>query len=719
MKNVKQEQHINELIAQLTLEEKIGMIHGAGLFRTDGVERLGIPPLYMSDGPMGVRQEFANDEWRTTGTTDDFVSYLPSNSAIASTWNRTLAHTAGSVLGEEARGRGKDVILAPGINIKRSPLCGRNFEYMSEDPRVIEEMAVPMVQGIQENDVSACVKHFAANSQETQRLSVDTVVDERTLNEIYFPGFKAVVEKGGAHSLMGAYNKLNGEHCCTSKSLLNQVLRKEWGFDGMVVSDWGGVHDTALAAESALDIEMDVIYQFDKHYMADALLDKIKSGEISEELVDEKIRNILRLMMRLNMIGENKGKRKAGSYNTQSHRDAALEVARESVILLKNEGNILPFAIPQNDVPKHTIAVIGANAAAQHSNGGGSAEIKALYEITPLMGIKKLLGGNADISYAQGYFIPKDEENCEINWQALSTAQGAEPEQENTVQDLELKQREYMDEALELARKSETVIFVGGLNHNYDVEGKDRQDMALPYAQDALIEELLKINPNTVIVLYGGSPVKMPWADRAKSIVWCYYAGMEGGSAIAEVLFGKVNPSGKLAETFICSKEQCPAHTIGEFGKTDSVEYKEGIMVGYRYYDSQNIPVLFPFGHGISYSNFEYSGLEASWDEKSMRCEISLNVKNTGSMDGKETVQIYAAPLSPSVPRPTHELKAFNKVFLKAGEEKSLKFILTERDFSYYDTAHKRFAVDFCEYEIQAAASSRDIRLCKKISIFE
>ncbi len=550
MKNREQEQYIDELAEQLTLEEKISMIHGAGLFRTGSVARLGIPSLYMSDGPMGVRAEFADDEWRSVGTTDDFVSYLPCNSAIASTWNRKLAGMAGEVLGEETRGRGKDVILAPGINIKRSPLCGRNFEYMSEDPRLIEELVVPMVQGIQKSDVAACVKHFAANSQETERLFVDTKVDERTLQEIYFPGFKAAVEKGGIFSLMGAYNLLNGEHCCMSKSLLNRELREKWGFDGVIVSDWGGVHDTRLAAESALDIEMDVKYQFDGHFMAQPLLEKIKAGEISEELVTEKVRNILRLMLRLNMIGVNRKNRKAGSYNTPEHRETLLTVARESVVLLKNEEHVLPLVVPKNDEPKHTVAVIVAHSAAQHAGGGGSAEIKALYEITPLMGIKRLLGGNVKVSYAPGYVIPGEKEKPEVNWQADSTKQenqaagenagkeqehgreipveassqehgseepagdglqGSVKEYTEKTSDLLQTQEKYLREAVELAKESDTVIFVGGLNHDYDVEGRDRTDMELPYGQDALIDALLAVKPGTVIVLYGGSPVKMPW----------------------------------------------------------------------------------------------------------------------------------------------------------------------------------------------------------------
>lgn len=749
------ETQVEELLAQLTLEEKIDMIHGAGLFRTGGVDRLSIPPLHMSDGPMGVRAEFADNEWKNTGTTDDFVSYLPCNSAVASTWNRSLAAKEGEVLGEEARGRGKDVILGPGINIKRSPFCGRNFEYMSEDPYLVSEMVVPMVEGIQKSDVAACVKHFAANSQETERLWVETKVSERTLQEIYFPGFKAAVKEGGAYSLMGAYNLLNGEHCCTSRKLLNGTLRGEWGFDGMVVSDWGGVHDTKLAAESALDIEMDVTYDFGKHHMADALLEKVRAGELSESLIDEKVRNILRLMFRLKMIGEKRGERKSGTYNSRAHQDAVLEIARESLILLKNDDDVLPL-----DAKKQKkIAVIGQNAAAIHSNGGGSAEIKALYEISPLLGIKKLLGGNVEVCYAPGYEIPGKEDTGSVNWQADSTKKdwGADPEDESlknegkTVFDGKSGQtgeaasraEEYRKEALRLAKECDTVIFVGGLNHDYDSEGYDRKDLTLPYGQDALIEELLAVKPDMVVVIYAGSPVTMPWKDRTKAILFSYYAGMEGGTAIAETLFGEVNPSGKLAESFIGNIGQCPAHTIGTFGKKDCVEYKEGVMVGYRYYDTVNEDIPFGFGHGLSYSRFEYKYMTAVPVTAQAMCgqsdtavsgtkkecaaagrealpmyEISVTVKNDSERTGKEVVQVYVAPKKPGHNRPYHELRAFEKIELEPGQEKVVKFLLTEQAFACYDEAQHAFVTQKGAYEIQVGSSSRDIRLRQEITVF-
>ncbi len=709
------ENYINDILLDLTTEEKIRLIHGEALFHTGAVERHNIPQLWMSDGTMGVRMEFDEKEWRAKGHNDDYSSYLPCTSAVTSTWNRELAYKAGCVLGAEARGSGKDVILAPGINIKRNPLCGRNFEYMSEDPRVIEEMVVPYVKGIQENDVAACGKHFAANSQETARMSVDTVVDERTLNEIYYPGFKAAIDKAQMYSIMGAYNKLHGEHCCTGKKLLNGVLRDKWGYDGVIVSDWGGVHDTVEAVNSALDIEMDVSTDFDNYYMAEPLLKKLENGEISEELVDEKVRNVLRLMYRLKMIGPEKEQRKWGTYNGREHQQAIYEIAKESVVLLKNEEELLPL----NPRKLGKLAVIGANADAVHADGGGSAEIKALYEVTPLMGIKMLLGGSTRVEYAPGYYVPGKGARPEISWQADST----KTVDENGVQVSEISEEERavrgekaLKKAIELAKNSDTVIFVGGLDHDYDVEGLDRKDMKLPYEQDKVLGEILKINPNTIVVMCAGSPVEMPWLKDVKALLWSYYGGMEGGNAIADVLFGKVNPSGKLAESFIKNAEQCSAKFGINFGNKDKVVYDEGVMVGYRYYDTENTDVNFCFGHGLSYTSFAYSGLEIA-ETKDGNIEVSCYVKNTGGKQGKEIIQLYVSPCEKTnIVRPYHELKNFEKICLEPGEIKKITLLLTDKDFSYYDEQRADFVVIKGEYELQLGSSSRDIRLSGRVS---
>lgn len=730
-----EESKIEELLKQLTLEEKISMIHGEGLFRTSGVERLEIPPLVMSDGPMGVRKEFQNAKWRPAGTSDDYVTYLPSNSALAATWNRELAKQAGQVLGEEARGRGKDVILAPGINIQRSPLCGRNFEYMSEDPYLISELVVPLIQGIQDGtDTAACVKHFAANAQETERLSVDTQMEERALREIYLPGFRAAIERAGSLTLMGAYNKLRGEHCSHSRQLLDGILRGEWEYDGVVISDWGAVHDTKEAAESSLDIEMSVTDQFDEYYMANPLLKAVRQGDISEETVDAKVCNILRLMFRLNMLGDGAKKRAAGSYNTPEHRQAVLDTARESIILLKNEEQRLPI---QTEGLKK-LAVIGQNAVKLHSSGGGSAEIKALYEISPLMGLKKLLGGNCEVIYAKGYDVPGNKKAEEVNWQAASLNEikkESEDEKKARLARTEQERQErYLKEAVELARSSEEVIFIGGLDHEYDVEGKDRQDMKLPYGQDKVIEAVLEANPNTVVVIMAGAPVELSWAERAKAVVWYSYAGMEGGTALAEVLTGRVNPSGKLAVTIPKQLADSPAHKYGEFGTRQSVTFREGIFVGYRYYDTCQVKPRYAFGHGLSYTKFEYQNLalileeEVGFDysEKVFTKEdtispfevtVSCTVKNTGRLDGAEIVQVYVSDPEATDRRPIHELKGFEKVFLKAGEEKQIEIKLPMESFGFYQEDKKCFVAEAGCFEIQVGAASDDIRLTAEFEL--
>lgn len=712
------------LLRELTLEEKIGMIHGDGLFRTKPVERLGIPALYMSDGPMGVRAEFENAAWIPAGNTEDYVSYLPSNSAIASTWNRELAYACGSVLGEEARGRGKDVILAPGINIKRSPLNGRNFEYMSEDPYLTAEQCVPLIQGIQEHDVAACVKHFAVNSQETQRLWVDTEVDERALREIYLPAFEAAVNRGGSYSIMGAYNRLRGEHCCESRFLLDGILRKEWGYEGTVISDWGAVHHTKEAAHSGLDLEMSVTSDFDEYCMAQPLKKAVENGEVDEDAVDEKVRHILWLMLSLHMFDvdvERKTavgtERKRGSYNTPAHREVTLQAARESVVLLKNEEGRLP--LEKGALKK--LLVIGCNADKIHSNGGGSAEIKALYEISPLMGLKTHLGGNCEVKYVEGYYREEKQEDG-TNWQedSLKDGGGTGRQEEQADAETARKRKELLEEAVRYAGEYEQVIFVGGLDHEYDVEGRDRADMKLPYGQDAVIEAVLEANPNTVVVMVAGSPVEMGrWEKKAKAVVWSWYAGMEGGNALAEVLLGEVNPSGKLPESFPYSHMDCSAHCVGEFGEEKLLHYREGIYVGYRYYEKQDVPVQYCFGHGLSYTEFAYHDLtiEKQEDAAEFYVNVSCIVKNTGNRVGKEIVQLYVSDKTGKTEKPLKELKGYGKVELAPGESKRVNIRLSKKDFAYYDETAGDFAVDAGEYGILVGASSQDVRLRGSVQI--
>lgn len=695
---------IEEIISELKLEEKVAMVHAAGLFRNGSVERLGIPSLYMSDGPMGVRNEFPNASWVPVGNTDDYVTYLPSISALACTWNRNLAYEEGNILGKEARGRGKDIILAPGINIVRSPLGGRNFEYMSEDPYLTAQLAVPYIKGVQENDVAACVKHFAVNSQETERLNVDVVIDERAVREIYLPAFEAAVKEGNSYSIMSAYNKLWGLHCSHNKWLLRDVLEKEWGYDGVLVSDWSAISDTKLAAEAGMDIEMSVTDNFDEYFFANPLIKAVKEGEIKEELIDEKVRKILKLMYRLNMFSD---ERKSGEYNSFESRRKTLDIARESVILLKNEENLLPLS---KKVKK--VAVIGQNANIRHCEGGGSAEVKSLYEVTPLMGIKMLLGGNCEVAYAKGY-------THDFN-----------------------KRKAVNEEAIELAKNSDVVIFIGGLKHtkedfslfqnalhstkednmvvNIDSEGNDKTDMKLPYNQDEIINSLLEVNPNTIVVITAGSPVDMSsWVDKSKALVNVSYNGMEGGRALAEVLFGDVNPSGKLTVTIPKKLEDSPAHSIGEFPGKAQVRYYEGIFVGYRYFSTYDVEPQFVFGHGLSYAEFRYNDIKVNLTEENekINATVKFKVTNIGEKEGAEVAQVYVNDVESSVKRPVIELKGFEKVRLMPGESKEVTINLDKKSFAFYSDEENSWIVEDGKFNILIGSSSTDIRLEESINI--
>lgn len=714
------EEQVNALLAQLTLEEKVSMIHGSGFFRTAAVERLGIPALKMSDGPMGVRQEFPDNSWIPCGYSDDYVTYSPSNSAVAATWNPKCAYEGGRTLGEEARGRGKDVILAPGINIKRDPLCGRNFEYMSEDPYLIKTLAVPFIEGVQESDVAACVKHFAANNQETDRLMVDTIVDERTLREIYLPGFQAAVQQAGSYSIMNAYNKVNGAHCSENKELLDHILREEWKYDGTVISDWGSVHSTKGAAETSMDVEMSVTPDFDEYYFAKPLLEAVKRGEVAEEEIDKKVKNILRMMYRLKMLGEEALDRKQGAYNTREHQQSTLETAREAIVLLKNQENVLPISKERLTAKK--IAVIGVNASYNHAGGGGSAEIKALYEISPLLGLKRELGGNVNIVYVPGYYIPGKKDVNEVNWQEASLERRVMGEENPDSEEQKALRREIEEnrarlkaEAITAAKDADEVIFVGGLNHDYDVEGRDRADMKLPYGQDDLIEALLDVNPNTVIVLVAGSPVEMPWLNRAKALVWCYYSGMETGTALAEILLGKVNPSAKLPETFPAAYTDTVTYKNGQFALEGRVEYKEGIFVGYRYYEKENIKPAFPFGFGLSYTTFAITDMQVEKAAGQKPACVRVKVTNTGNMAGAEVVQCYVSDKECSVERPVKELAAYSKVFLQPGESAQVELTLEKDAFAFYDVSKKDFVVEPGSFLIQVGNASDNCKLGSEI----
>lgn len=697
-KTLSVEQKIDSLLTEMTLEEKVTMIHASASFTTGSVPRLGIPEWTMSDGPHGVRKEHGRG-WVGSESPEYFATYLPVGVSLASTWNPELGYTFGQVLGEEARYRGKDVILGPGINILRTPLNGRNFEYMSEDPYLISKMVVGYIKGVQDQNVAACVKHYLANNQETDRNTVSVEMSERTLREIYLPGFAAAVKDGGVYTLMGAYNKFRGQYCTHHEYLINKVLKDELGFEGAVISDWGAVHNTLEALKFGTDVEMGTDLSqgdkkdYTKFFMGDTVISLVKSGTISESLINDKVRRILRVMYKTNVIGGEK--RMEGSFNTPEHQAAALKIAEEAIVLLKNEGNLLPL----NKSMLKNVAVIGANASRKQGGGGGSSQVNAKYEITPLQGIEKVLFENVEVTYAEGYEVTR---NAKINTDKIK-------------------------EAAEAAKNADASILVCGWVHGYtdlwndnayDAESVDKPNMFLPFGQDELINAVLKANPNTIIVIMGGGPVDMTrWESKAKAIVFAGYPGMEGGTAIARVIFGDVNPSGKLTMTFPKRLEDSPAHAIGEYpGKDNVVYYNEGIMVGYRYFDTKKVDLQFPFGHGLSYTTFLYENLQLTkGDNQSVIATVT--VRNTGSRPGAEVMQLYVKDVESSVERPDKELKGFQKVFLQPGESKDIILTLSVDAFRFFDEKKMEWVLEPGKFQVMAGSSSRDIRLTKEIEL--
>ncbi|HAM98842.1 MAG TPA: glycosyl hydrolase [Marinilabiliales bacterium] len=686
---------IDSLIQRMTLEEKIGMIHASSAFTSGGVPRLGIPELIMSDGPHGVRFEHGRD-WARDMDVDDSVTYLPTGICLASTWNTELGYQYGAVLGSEAKHRGKDVILGPGVNIIRSPLCGRNFEYLSEDPFLTSRMAVGYIKGVQDQGIAACVKHFAANNQEENRSGINVVVSEQALREIYFPAFEASVREANVLTVMGAYNKINGLYCTQNPWLLNQVLKEEWGFKGLLMSDWGAVHNTREALLSGTDIEMgtDLLQMpnidYNKFYLADSAIAMVKRGEVPVSVVDDKVRRILRVMFSIRLFGN----RTPGEANTKEHQQLALKVAEEGIVLLKNQ-QILPLNIAK----AKKILVVGENATRKHAHGGGSSQVSTKYEITPLEGIKNLVGNEAAISYQQGYEITR----------------------ENTVN------KKLSDDAVAAAKNADVVIFVGGWIHNfnpaewgidaYDSEGIDKKNTQLMYGQDKLIRALAEVNNNVVVTFFGGGPVDMaPWLLQVKAVVQAWYPGMEGGTALANILFGKTNPSGKLPMTFAKKLEDNPSHSIGEYpGKSMEVNYAEGIFVGYRYFDTYQVEPEFCFGHGLSYTTFEYSDFMVETSDNTV--SLSFNITNSGKIPGAEVAQVYVANKEASVKRPSKELKWFTKVMLEPNETTTVELELPKEAFMFYQETKKQWVLEPGEFEILLGSSSRDIRLSQTVEM--
>lgn len=695
---VQMEKRIEKLIKKMTLEEKVGLLHGNSKFYVAGVERLGIPEWSLSDGPHGVRAEINRHDWAYAGWTNDSASYFPTGTAFAATWNPELAYRRGEVLGEEARWRKKDVLLGPGVNIIRSPLCGRNFEYMSEDPYMNSVLAVAYIKGLQSRDVACSVKHFAVNNQETNRTTVDVECSERALRKIYLPAFKAAVQEGGALTVMAAYNKFRGEFCAENNYLVRKILRNEWGFDGVYVTDWGAAHSTVPSMEAGLDLEMGtLIDKYEDWYYANPLIEAVKSGKIPMSLVDEKVGDVLRVMIKTNVLDPKK-RFGPGSMNTKEHQQATYDAAAEAIVLLKNQNNLLPLDFSSIK----SLAVIGDNATRKHSNGGLSSEIKAVYEVTPLEALRAKWGDKVDIRFAQGYEKLSTFVEGSNNGQSSGTFSSKTQESDALLK-----------EAVEVARTSDVALLVCGLNHDYDTESFDRLNMDIPYGQVELIQEVVKANPRTIVVMIAGSPLNMAAVDICSpAIVWAWFNGMEGGNALVDVLSGKVNPSGKMPFTTPVSLDQSPAHALGNFpGRDLKVNYEEDILVGYRWFDTKGLPVVYPFGYGLSYTTFNYSNLNTdkkTYDQADT-IQATFTLTNTGDREGAEVAQLYVSDPVCSVMRPVKELKGFKKVFLKPGESRRITLDIPVSSLAFYSEAQSQFVVEPGEFILQLGASASDI----------
>lgn len=701
---VQMEKRIEKLIKKMTLEEKVGLLHGNSKFYVAGVERLGIPEWSLSDGPHGVRAEINRHDWAYAGWTNDSASYFPTGTAFAAAWNPELAYRRGEVLGEEARWRKKDVLLGPGVNIIRSPLCGRNFEYMSEDPYMNSVLAVAYIKGLQSRDVACSVKHFAVNNQETNRTTVDVECSERALREIYLPAFKAAVQEGGALTVMAAYNKFRGEFCAENNYLVRKILRNEWGFDGVYVTDWGAAHSTVPSMEAGLDLEMGtLIDKYEDWYYANPLIEAVKSGKVPMSLVDEKVGDVLRVMIKTNVLDPKK-RFGPGFMNTKEHQQATYDAAAEAIVLLKNQNNFLPLDFSSIK----SLAVIGDNATRKHSNGGLSSEIKAVYEVTPLEALRAKWGDKVDIRFAQGYEKLSTFVEGSNNGQSSGTFSSKTQESDALLK-----------EAVEVARTSDVALLVCGLNHDYDTESFDRLNMDIPYGQVELIQEVVKANPRTIVVMIAGSPLNMAAVDICSPvIVWAWFNGMEGGNALVDVLSGKVNPSGKMPFTTPVSLDQSPAHALGNFpGRDLKVNYEEDILVGYRWFDTKGLPVVYPFGYGLSYTTFGYSNLNTDKEtyDQADTIQATFTLTNTGDREGAEVAQLYVSDPVCSVMRPVKELKGFKKVFLKPGESRRITLDIPVSSLAFYSEAQSQFVVEPGEFILQLGASASDIK--QKISV--
>lgn len=701
------EERVEDALSRMTLEEKISVIHAQSKFSSPGVKRLGIPDIWTTDGPHGVRPEVLWDEWDQAGWTNDSCVAFPALTCLAATWNTDMAMLYGKSIGEEARFRNKAMLLGPGVNIYRTPLNGRNFEYMGEDPYLAGQMVAPYVQGVQSNGVAACVKHFALNNHEVNRHTTDVEVDDRTLYEIYLPAFKSAVQQGHAWAVMGSYNLYRGQHCCHNEYTVNDILKGEWGFDGVLVSDWGGAHDTDQAIRNGLDMEFGTWTNglsagsrnaYDSYHLALPYLEKIRNGEVGTGELDDKVRRVLRLAFRTVMDRN----RPIGSMCSEAHYQAARQIAGEGIVLLKNDGGMLPMDMDH----ARKILVVGENAVKMMTVGGGSSSLKVQREISPFDGIRERAGEGVQVVYERGYVGDvSGEYNGVTTGQDLSESRSAE---------------QLIADAVSQAKDADYVIFVGGLNKSagQDCENSDRKGLGLPYGQDDVIEALAAVNDRIVVINISGNAVAMPWIDKVPAVMQAWYIGSEAGHAIADVLSGDVNPSGKLPFTFPARLEDVPAHIFGDYTgepqrDTVDIEYREGIFVGYRWADMQKkTRPLFAFGHGLSYTSFEYGKPVIS--SETMQADgtvtVEVTVTNTGSREGKETVQMYVGDRKSSLPRPLKELKGFAKVSLAPGESTVVTFTVGREDLSFFDPERHEWVAEPGKFDIYIAAAADDVK---------
>lgn len=725
---------IDGIIGQMTLEEKVNMLHAKHMFVSAGVERLGIADMIYADGPFGIREEMQPDGWAGLGWETDKATFFPTGSALAATWSPELAYAYGTGMAREARFRGKDMILGPAINIQRIPTGGRTYEYLSEDPFLSARLAVGYTKGVQENGAAACLKHYALNNQENNRGTVNVIVGERAMREIYLPPFRAAVEEAGAFGVMAAYNKVNGWWCAENDLLLNKILRDDWGFAGMVISDWNGTHSTVDALKNGLNVEMPT-----KKFLGDALLDSVKAGVVPEELVNQRVREILRVRMAIAPIPAEEANKEITSRPPQ--QKIAYEVASKAIVLLKNEGE-LPLDLTSRPV----IAVIGANAEQTMAQGGLGAGVKTLYEITPLQGLKAKIGDKAEIRYAQGY-VP------EVFSYADMFRRRSPEEKEQQAREKAERAELLAQEAVEVAAKADIVLFMGGNNRSVETEGTDRTTIQLPSGQEGLLRKIAAVNPRIVTILTSGAPNDLRVVQPlSKALILSWFNGSEGGNALADVLTGQISPSGRLPFTLPVKLEDSPAYALGNYpqgkkgadvfanlvsetGKTDKTEdqagenklnedphtayYSEESLVGYRWFDTKNLPVMYPFGHGLTYTSFEYSGLSTDREKygKNDMISLTLDLKNTGSATADEVVQAYVHRINPSVEWPAKELKAFSRVTLSPGESRRVTLEIPVRSLQYWDEKLQAWNDDLCHIQLQVGASAGDIRLRKEVTL--